>query len=163
MSEIFSFPNPVNEKAARVVGGGVALASLIGLATGWSWVLILLAVGFWLRVATGPSLSPLGQFATRVAAPRLGAARHVPGPPKRFAQTIGAVTTTTGALLVFGFGVAAAAPVVFGIMLLFAGMESLLGFCVGCKIFSALIRAGLIPETVCAECADVRLHRPETA
>ena len=31
---MFSFPNPVNEKAARVVAGVVAIAGLIILATG---------------------------------------------------------------------------------------------------------------------------------
>ena len=30
------------------------------LATGWYWLLIPLAYGFWARVLTGPKLSPLG-------------------------------------------------------------------------------------------------------
>ena len=40
-----------------------------------------------------------------------------------------------------------------------AGLESILGFCVGCRLFALLMRAGLIPESVCLECADVGLHR----
>jgi len=48
---------------------------------------IPLAYGFWARVLTGPTLSPLGQLATRVVAPRLPVEpKLVPGPPKRFAQ-----------------------------------------------------------------------------
>jgi hypothetical protein len=50
MSGLFSFPNPVNEKAARVVAGGVLILSLLTLATGWSWLLVPLAYGFWARV-----------------------------------------------------------------------------------------------------------------
>ena len=69
---MFSFPNPVNEKAARVVAGVVMVVALITLATSAYWLLIPLAYGFWARVLTGPTLSPLGQLATRVAAPRLG-------------------------------------------------------------------------------------------
>src|SRR5579884_4122659 len=45
--EVFSFPNPVNEKAARVVAGFVLLLSVCTLATGAYWLLIPLAYGFW--------------------------------------------------------------------------------------------------------------------
>jgi hypothetical protein len=60
MSELFSFPNPINEKAARVVAGAVALTALVALLAGWRWLLIPLAYGFIARAATGPTLSPLG-------------------------------------------------------------------------------------------------------
>ena len=39
-----------------------------------------------------------------------------------------------------------------------AALESIFGYCVGCKLFGLLIRAGLVPESVCAECADVSLR-----
>lgn len=156
---MFSFPNPVNEKAARVVAGCVAVLAVVGLLTGWMWLLAVLAVGFWLRVAAGPKFSPLGLFATRVAAPRLGEEKLVPGPPKRFAQTIGAVTTTIGAVLALVFGLEAAGYVVFAVMATFATLESVFAFCVGCQIFALLMRAGIIPQEICEACADVR-RRP---
>src|SRR5579863_8981698 len=90
MSGIFSFPNPVNEKAARAVAGVVLVLSVVTLVTGVYWLLIPLAYGFWARVLTGPTLSPLGWLAQNVIAPRLGPRRPVPGPPKRFAQGMGA-------------------------------------------------------------------------
>ena len=158
-SSILGFPNPVNEKAARVVAASVALISITALATGWYFLLPVLAVGFWLRVATGPSLSPLGQLATRVVAPLLGPAKEVPGPPKRFAQTIGAVLTTVGSLLFFVFGVTVAAPVVLTVMALFATLESVFGICVGCHLFNLLMRLGLIPAEVCEACNDLSLRR----
>jgi hypothetical protein len=69
---------------------GVVAMSLGALFTGWSWLLAPLTYGFLARVATGPTMSPLGQFAVRVAGPRLTAwQKFVPGPPKRFAQFIG--------------------------------------------------------------------------
>ncbi|MBA3748411.1 MAG: DUF4395 domain-containing protein, partial [Solirubrobacterales bacterium] len=89
MSGLLSFPNPVNEKAARVVAGVVAVACAITLLTGWHWLLVPIAYGFVARVLTGPKLSPLGRFASRVVAPRLGAPVWVAGPPKRFAQGMG--------------------------------------------------------------------------
>ena len=89
----FGFPAVVNEKAARVVAGGVVLITATALLTGWLWLSAVLAVGFALRVAAGPRYSPLGQLATKVVAPRLGARKLVAGPPKRFAQTVGLVFT----------------------------------------------------------------------
>ena len=156
---MFTFPNPVNEKAARVVAGCVALLSILGLVTGWMWLLVLLAAGFWLRVAAGPRFSPLGQLATKVIAPGLGEPKMVPGPPKRFAQTIGAVTTTIGALMALPFGIETAGYIVFGIMTVFATLESVFALCVGCQIFALLIRAGVIPDEICEACADISLRR----
>ena len=135
------------------------LLSLLGLATGWMWLLALMAVGFWLRVAAGPRFSPLGRLATGIAAPRLGEPKLVPGPPKRFAQTIGAVTTTIGAILALVMGLETAGYVVFAIMTVFATLESVFALCVGCQIFALLVRAGLIPQEVCEACADISLRR----
>ena len=157
--QLVGFPNPVNEKAARVVAAGVALLSLIALATGWYWILPVLAVGFWLRVVTGPKLSPMGQLATKVIAPLLGPPREVPGPPKRFAQTIGAVMTSLGTILVFGFGLEAGGTVILLMMAAFATLEAAAGICVGCQMFRLLMKAGVIPEEVCEACNDLSLRR----
>src|ERR1700754_2734176 len=99
MSDVFSFPHPVNEKAARSVAGLVVVFALVILLTGAWWLTVPLALGFWARVLTGPTLSPFGQVATRVIAPRLGTPRYVSGPPKRFAQGMGAAFSTAAAVL----------------------------------------------------------------
>jgi Domain of unknown function (DUF4395) len=155
MSTLLSFPNPVNEKAARVVAGGVAVLALVILATGWQWLLVVLAYGFWARVLTGPTLSPLGRLATGVVAPRLGPPRYVPGPPKRFAQGIGAAVTTIAAICGLALGWNTVAEVLTALMVVFATLESVFAFCVGCRIFAGLMAAGLIPDEVCADCANI--------
>ena len=43
---IFGFPNPVNEKAARVVAGVVCLIAIGALASGVYWLAAVLAYGF---------------------------------------------------------------------------------------------------------------------
>jgi hypothetical protein len=154
MRTLFSFPNPVNEKAARVVAGVVLVIVLLTLATSWYWLLVPLAYGFWARVLTGPTLSPLGWMAQRVIAPRLGPKKPVPGPPKRFAQGIGAVISTAALVLAFTVSHSAADGVLLALVPA-AALESIVGYCVGCKIFSLLMNAGVIPESGCAECADV--------
>ena len=167
LSGVFSFPNPVNEKAARAVAAQVVVAAavtlLLSLTAGhaWLWLTAALALGFLARVLTGPSLSPFGQLATRVLAPRLGAPKPVPGPPKRFAQALGFLITAAATVLL-ATGHPLGTQILLGMLIVAAGLESILGFCLGCQIFALGMRAGLIPEAVCEECANVSLRvRPE--
>jgi hypothetical protein len=162
MANLFSFPNPVNEKAARVVAGVVLVAALVTLTTSWYWLLIPLVYGFWARSLTGPTLSPLGWAAQNVVAPRLGPKRPVPGPPKRFAQAIGAVMSTASLVLAFAISHLAADAVLI-VVVLAAGLESIFGYCLGCKVFGLLMRAGVVPHAVCEECADIGGHVDWTA
>ena len=155
MDGFFAFPNPVNEKAARVVAAVVLLTVVVILATGAYWLLIPLAYGFWARVLTGPTLSPLGWTAQNVIAPRLGEKKPVAGPPKRFAQGMGAAMATLALIFWLVAGSATATDVVLGLFVVAAGLESILGYCLGCKLFGLLMNAGLVPESVCAECADI--------
>jgi hypothetical protein len=161
---LFSFPNPVNEVSARLVAGGVVIMAALTLILDARWLTVVIAYGFLARVATGPTLSPLGQFVTRVVTPLLPvAAKPVPGPPKRFAQGMGAVITTTAAVLWAGFGLATTGKVFIGLVLVAATLESVFAFCVGCVIFGWLMRANLIPASVCEECADITVRRAPAA
>jgi hypothetical protein len=45
-------------------------------------------------------------------------------------------------------------------MVVAAGLESGLGYCLGCKAFALLMKAGVIPESVCEACADLSRPRP---
>ena len=155
VSDVFTFPNPVNEKTARVVAGGVAVLAAVTLLTGWHWLFVVLALGFLARVVSGPTLSVLGQVANRVIAPRLGPPKLVPGPPKRFAQAIGLIVSTTAAVASLGFGLTTLADVLIAILLVFATLESVVGFCTGCWIFGQLMKRGLIPDATCAACNDI--------
>ena len=161
---MIGFPRVVNEKAARTVAGGVALTAAVALVTGAQWLLIPLALGFWARVLSGPRLSPLALLATRVVAPRLGAPKDVPGPPKRFAQGMGATITTAAAVLGLGFGLDTEATVLLALIVVAATLESVFALCIGCQIFSWLMRAGVIPASVCEECANIWARgRPQGA
>jgi hypothetical protein len=156
VTALFSFPNPVNEVSARLVAGGVALLAAAAIVSGQSWLVAAIAYGFVARVLTGPALSPLGQLVTRVITPRLGAApRWVAGPPKRFAQAIGAVLSVAAAVLALGFDERTAADVLLGLVIVAATLESVFAFCIGCKIFALLMRTGLIPPEVCESCNDI--------
>jgi hypothetical protein len=156
MRKLFSFPDPVNEVSARLVAGAVVLMAVATIAFDQPWMTLLLAYGFVARVLTGPTLSPLGQVVTRLITPRLGLEpRPVPGPPKRFAQGIGAAFSSTAAVLALGVGERGAAYVVLGLLAAAATLESVFGYCLGCKAFALLMRTGMIPESVCERCNDI--------
>ena len=164
LSHLFRFPNPVNEYAARVVAGGVLVMAVAALVLRQPWLLVPLAYGFVARVLSGPRFSPLGLIATRFVVPRLPVApKYVPGPPKRFAQGIGAVVTVSAAILHFGFGQTGAAYILLGVIVVAATLESVFAFCIGCKAFGLLMRWGVIPEDVCERCNNITLARHTSA
>ncbi|YAL82313.1 DUF4395 domain-containing protein [Dermacoccaceae bacterium W4C1] len=162
MRSYFTFPNPVNDKAARTVATGVVLMSALFLITGWTWVLAVLAYGFVARVLAGPRLSPLGALAMKVIAPRLGEPVLTPGPPKRFAQAIGA-SFSVAALISNALGAHLLAVALIAVLTVFATLEAALGFCAGCYVFGHLMRWGLIPEDTCEACADIARRRSASA
>lgn len=154
LKQLFQFPDPVNENAARVVAGGVVVLSLVTIVFNLPWLLIIIAYGFIARVLTGPTLSPLGQVATRLVAPHLPV-KYCPGPPKRFAQGIGAVMSLAALVLALGLSLTGPAYIVLAVLTFFAFLESAFGFCLGCRVFSLLMRLGLIPEEICERCNNL--------
>ena len=152
MNTLFSFPDPVNDYAARFVAAMVVILTLSFLVTSNIWVLIFILYGFLARVLTGPTLSPIGLIATKILVPLFGnPEKLVPGPPKRFAQAIGLVFSAA-ALIALLFSEISATRFLMGILGFFASLEAFVGFCTGCYVFGWLIRFRLIPESVCESC-----------
>ncbi|HTN82016.1 MAG TPA: DUF4395 domain-containing protein [Acidimicrobiales bacterium] len=158
LPEVLRFPNPVNEVSARLVAAGVVLTTLAILVGHQHWVLVPLAYGFVARLAAGPRFSPLGLLVTKVVTPRLSVpAKLVPGPPKRFAQGIGA-TLSVAALLSWSLGSTTVAIVLVAAITIAATLESVFAYCLGCKVFALLMRARIIPPEVCDACNDLSLR-----
>ena len=163
MSKFFSFPNPVNETSARIVAGGAVFMGIAFVLSGNGWVLLPLTYGFIARVLAGPKLSPLGRLATQVLTPRLSIEhRFVPGPPKRFAQGVGAAFTITASVL-FVLGATGAAQIVIALLVVAAFLESAFAVCLGCIGFGLLMKIGVIPEAVCEECNNYTARSLQTS
>ncbi len=162
LTSLLAFPNPVNEYAARSTAGMVVVLAALTLSIRTPWLLWLLTVGFLLRLAAGPRFSPFGQLSVRVVAPRIGPAKLVPGPPKRFAQGIGAVFSVA-AVATYYAGVPAVSWILVAFVTCAATLEAVFGICLGCIIFGRLQSAGLIPASVCEACSDVRRRLPARA
>jgi hypothetical protein len=153
---LFRFPDPVNVTSARLVAAGVVAQALVFLLVREAWVLVPLTYGFLARVATGPTLSPLGQFVTRVVTPRVESilrrrdpgfrSRQVPGPPKRFAQAIG-LGFTAGAAVAWVAGAPTVALVLVAMLAVAATLEAAFALCLGCIAYSAIWG--------CADCDDI--------
>jgi len=158
MTKRFPFPNPANETSARLVAAGVVVISTTFLLTNSTFVLVALAYGFAARVAAGPAFSPLAIFVTRVVTPKLNFNhKFVPGPPKRFAQTIGLVFSSSALLLAL-LDFSLAAKLVIAGLIFAALLESVFAICLGCIAFSYLMKLGAIPESVCESCNDISLR-----
>ena len=158
MLKRYPFPNPANETSARLVAGGVVLISTAFLLTNSTLILLALTYGFAARVVAGPAFSPLALFVTRVVTPKLNFNhKFVPGPPKRFAQTIG-LTFAATALVLTLLDYSVAANLVIAALIFAATLESVFAICLGCIMFSFLMKLGLIPQSVCESCNDISLH-----
>jgi hypothetical protein len=156
---LFGFPDPVNETSARLVAAGVVLQGVAFLVFREWWLLVPLAFGFVARVASGPRFSPLGRVVTGVITPALArrsdrSPRLVPGPPKRFAQGIGAVFSLA-ALVAAVIGADTVAIVLIGGLTVAASLEAFFAVCLGCIVFARLMRWGVIPASVCEACNDI--------
>lgn len=144
---LFTFPDPVDETTARVVAAGVVVMAVAFLAVREGWLLVPLLYGFAARVAAGPTLSPLGQLATRVVSPQLpGAHRSVPGPPKRFAQAVG-LAFSGGAAIAWLAGAPSIAVGLVAALVLAAFFEAAFALCLGCVAYQRIFG--------CADCDDL--------
>ena len=151
----FSFPHPLNASVARAVAAGVLIMAVATIVFDQPLITLVLAYGFIARVLAGPRLSPLAILVTRVIVPKFHLPyRPVAGPPKRFAATMGIAFSVSAAVLSLGFGLNGVAYIVLGGLIFAAGLESIFGFCMGCAIFGFLINRGVIPKSVCEDCAN---------
>tara|TARA_X000001036_G_scaffold41750_1_gene33516 strand:- start:1108 stop:1611 length:504 start_codon:yes stop_codon:yes gene_type:complete len=160
ITNFFSFPELINEVAARLVAIGVLVLSsvvLFLLIDKNNYVLFFLSIliyGFLARVSSGPKISPLALFVTKLIVPRLNfKEKLVPGPPKRFAQGIGLIFSLFTAIT-FVVNLNSISIILISILILFAALEAFIGFCAGCKVFKLLMNIGLIPNDVCEKCSN---------
>lgn len=152
---ISRFPSIVDDVTVRLIAGVVLVLGVTALAAQQWWLYAVLAVDFVLRSGWGPGASPIARLVQTAIRPRVAAApRYTAGPPKRFAAAIGAVLTVA-ATVSWLAGTSLPVVLIGVVMVVFPALESLAGICVGCIVFGWLMRLGLIPESICVDCADI--------
>ena len=63
--------------------------------------------------------------------------------------------STAAAVASLGFGLTTLANALVALLLVFATLESVVGFCTGCWLFGRLMQAGVIPEATCQACNNI--------
>ena len=155
-NDFFTFPHPVNSSVVRSVAICVVVLSSITIIFDLPWIMLFIAYGFIARVLAGPRLSPLAMLSLKVIVPIFKLPyKPIPGPPKRFAATIGIVVSIVACILEFAFQLTTAAYVTLGILIFAAALEGVFGYCIGCKIFEVLMKVGVIPNSVCEKCSNL--------
>lgn len=129
----------VNENQPRLVAAQVVLLTAIFIGTGWWPVFLLLAVDFFLRAFKLGRYSLLGQAATSVVQQWKLSGKKVDQAPKRFAAKLGFIFSLI-ILTLSVFHQTTIAAYVAVVLILFAILESVFNFCVGCRIYSIGIR-----------------------
>ena len=160
---ISRFPSIVDDISVRLIAAVVLVLAVVALAFHQWWLYAALALDFTLRAGWGPSASPVARLVQKVLRPRVAQPpRYTAGPPKRFAAAVGAAFTLAATVLWLA-GSVVPVVVIGAIMVVFPALESLAGVCVGCIVFGWLMRLGLIPESVCLECADITRRIPASS
>jgi hypothetical protein len=75
-------------------------------------------------------------------------------------EGIGATLSVAALVAWLTFDDVPAAYVFIAMIAIAATLESVFGYCLGCKIFAVLMRVGVIPESACAECNDIWSRTP---
>jgi len=100
---------------------------------------------FLMKVVVGTRFSPISQLANLIVAKQ--EPEYVGAIQKRFAWSIGLVLAGTMLVLLFGFGIQGWPNLaICGLCLTFMFMESAFGICVGCKMYSGLLAAGIMKQ-----------------
>lgn len=133
----------VHDKQPRIVAGLVAILTILFLGTHIWVIMLFLAVDFFLRAFKLGQYSPLGLLSSWLVRQLQLKGKPVDVAPKRFAAKLGFAFT----LLIGASDLCLSATVansIAAVLLFFALLESVLGYCVGCKFFQILRNIGWI-------------------
>jgi hypothetical protein len=110
-----------------------ALALLAALAALFAW-----------GAFAGIRRHPYGALFRRLVRPRLAPPAELEDPaPPTFAQLVGFVVTVAGVVVALA-GVPLGAPIAAGVAFVAAFLNAAFDYCLGCRIYLLLVRAGLI-------------------
>jgi hypothetical protein len=124
----------IDSRAPRFNQTVVGLVSVLAVATGWWWLLALLAAQLVVGLVFGRRycLPCLAYF--ELVQPRFGEGPLEDVRPPRFANMVGAAVLTA-ASLAYGFGFETSGAVLGSLVAALALLAAATGFCAGCEAF----------------------------
>lgn len=130
----------VNENVVRTTALFVIVMVAAGIWLPLPVLLILVAADFFIRAFTKSKLSPLSFVSQQIVAITKLKSKPIDKAPKIFAARIGFLMSTAVVLLYFA-QLTAASMAVAGILTFFAALELIAGFCMGCFIYTFVVKA----------------------
>ena len=132
-------PEVVDDHAIRIGAGLTILVTATALHFRTGWIALALGLDFALRSRGLAAASPIARIATALR--QVSGLRPAPinAGPKRFAALVGAVFSLAIAAALF-LHLPGVAPAAAAILILCAGLEAFLGYCVGCKVYGRFHR-----------------------
>jgi hypothetical protein len=124
----------IDARAPRFNQATIGTLAAVAVATGWWWLLAVLAAQLWIGLSLGRRfcIPCLAYF--ELVQPRFGEGRLEDSRPPRFANLVGALFLSA-ASLVYGAGFATAGAVLGGLVAALALLAAVTGFCTGCEAY----------------------------
>jgi hypothetical protein len=124
----------IDSRAPRFNQATIGTLSVLAVATGWWWLLALLAAQLWLGLTAGRRFCLPCLVYFELVQPRFGEGPLEDSRPPRFANLVGAVVLTAASLAyLLGFDIMGV--VLGGLVALLALLAAVTGFCTGCEMF----------------------------
>ncbi len=127
----------MNENKARLTAFFVLILSVIFLLTNWWVIIAFLVIDFFLRARNLGKYSLLAMLSDIIINQFKIKNKPTDRAPKRFAAGVG-LMFTMGILILTLLDLNITTLIVTSVLLLFAFLESFIGFCAGCYVYSAL-------------------------
>jgi len=124
----------IDSRAPRTNQAVIGAVSVVAVATGWWWLLALLALQLALGLSIGRRVCLACVFYFEVLQPRFGEGPLEDARPPRFANLVGAIFLGLGTLA-YAFGLATLGAVLGGIVAVLALLAAATGFCTGCEAY----------------------------
>jgi hypothetical protein len=135
----------VNENKIRMVALLVLLTGIVYLLTGYNWLIMLLVFDFFVRMFAIPRFSLLAAVANIIVKFFKVPYKPTDRGPKRFAAGMGLVFVTIMLIAAIVGWVILLGPLAL-LLCIFAGLESLAGFCVGCYVYTGLRKVKMLGQ-----------------
>ena len=126
--------NVIDSRAPRFNQAIVGTLAAVSVATGWWWLLALLALQLAVGLTLGRRYCLPCVFYFELVQPLVGEGKLEDSRPPRFANMVG-VVFLTAASLAYGLGAPTVGGVLGGIVAAFALLAAATGFCAGCEAF----------------------------
>jgi hypothetical protein len=127
----------INENKARVTAFFVLVLAIVFLTTGLWLIMAFLSIDFFFRVNNWGKFSLLAMLSDVIIKQLKIKNKPTDRAPKRFAAGVG-LLFTVGILVLTLLQISTLTIIVSAILVLFAFLESFVGFCAGCYVYSAL-------------------------